>query len=60
LAEARNRIVSKFGGMGQGSTIWGNTQWDKGYAAAITAVLADFDNAARIRAEADRLEKGES
>jgi len=58
LAELRKRIITKFGGMGPGSTIWGNTQWDKGYCAAITVVLAEFDAArAAIPQPADTKEQ---
>jgi len=43
LANARNGIKNCYGGMGPASTIWGNTQYDKAYANAITAALSAFD-----------------
>lgn len=43
LERLRVAINHVFGGMGSGSTIWGNTQWDKGYSAGVLAALTAFD-----------------
>lgn len=43
LDRIRGAIVSVFGGMGAGSSIWGSTQWDKGWSAGIQAALLAFD-----------------
>jgi len=45
LENARDGIKSCYGGMGPGSTIWGNTQYDQAYSNAITAALTAFDHA---------------
>lgn len=43
LDRIRSAIVAVFGGMGKGSSIWGHSQWDKGWVAGIQAALCAFD-----------------
>lgn len=62
----RSAIVAVFGGMGQSSAIWGNSQWDKGWTAGIRAALTAFDTARdvspdvpqRVGTEADQAQGG--
>jgi hypothetical protein len=39
----RDGLVKAYGGMGPGSPVWSNTQWDKGYVAGIRAAITAFD-----------------
>lgn len=50
VAEIRKSMSDALGGMGPGSSVWGNRQWDKGYCAGIIAALTAFD----IRSQAIR------
>ena len=43
LDRIRAAMVSVFGGMGKGSSIWGQGQWDKGWTAGVQAALLAFD-----------------
>jgi hypothetical protein len=43
LSNIRKAIVDRLGGMGNGSAIWSNGQWDKGWVAGITSALDAFD-----------------
>jgi hypothetical protein len=43
LDRIRAAMVSVFGGMGNGSAIWGQGQWDKGWIAGIQAAILAFD-----------------
>jgi len=54
IPDIRKAINSCFGGMGPGSTIWGNTQWDKGFAAGVLAALTAFDTACENAMSAER------
>jgi hypothetical protein len=43
LDRIRAAMVSVYGGMGKGSAIWGQGQWDKGWTAGIRAAILAFD-----------------
>jgi hypothetical protein len=43
LDRIRAAMVGVFGGMGKGSAIWGQGQWDKGWTAGIQAAILAFD-----------------
>jgi hypothetical protein len=43
LDRIRAAMVAVFGGMGKGSAIWSEGQWDKGRTAGIQAAILAFD-----------------
>lgn len=43
LDRIRAAMVFVFGGMGKGSAIWGQGQWDKGWTAGVQAAILAFD-----------------
>jgi len=43
LDRIRAAMVAVFGGMGSGSAIWGQGQWEKGWTAGIQAAILAFD-----------------
>ncbi len=44
LTRSRAAIVACLGGMGDGSAVWGKTQYDKGWTGGLTAALTAFDH----------------
>ncbi len=43
LDRIRQSMVGCFGGMGQGSAVWRDGQWERGWVAGIQAALLAFD-----------------